>query len=68
LSAINVQVVPTAAAPEAGVVTMSASNGDADPAQFLAVPRDHRFLTVDNMLQAVSIETLESDEDDQRLL
>jgi len=47
------------------VVTSSADNVDGGGAQFLTVPRD-QFLTVDNMLQAVSIETLASVENDNQ--
>jgi len=45
-------------------VTSPADDGDGGAAQLLTVQRD-QFLTVDNMKQAVSIETISSVKDNQ---
>jgi len=58
-SAINMR-------PMVSIGATAHDDGDGGGAQLLTVPRP-RFLTVDDMKQAVSIETLASDEDDHCL-
>ena len=68
LSTINVQVSTSAETNLPGAASAQNRNygGGGSGAQFLSVARDHQFLNVDNMLQAVSIETLASSESDNQ--
>ena len=60
---------PTAADtdPPDAPVTSPADDRDGGAAQLLTVPRD-QFFTVDNMIQAVSIETLTLTENDDNII